>query len=769
MALRFATFNILDGHVIGSNIKECKKWTYKFKQYDEDNYYRYKDVLAIIHANDFDIVFLQEVSPHMNLISDVIRNKYHIIESHTLRILLNIKHFNRPSATQMGRLFDVNRIREITPSIRWQWTLDRQLLVLVPNPITAGYLLLINLHLPSPLNIKNPTGDMRYHIINMVCLAINNVRKQIKEPVYIIVAGDMNRYNDVNIFNDYMRISTSWKNEINSLRQLTKNIGKTSFKLGNCGDNQFKLNPHLSSIDHIYISKNNFKAEKSIAYSKFNNIKKLVPGDNLFGKPYCDDSTCDIYKNCRNCWPSDHALLYCKLKPIISEGFSKFKTRFFNTFKKKSENDCEQIKKEIVDKYDKQRSDLRAIAKQFNREGYRQAYEKLETNEKQEKISKCASIENEYLNMAQRAFRKIIQQSMTGKLPPSFQKGKPISPRRRPYLPLPPAGVLREIPSPGVLIKLGTNRWRELLRQFPPSKVKNYFVTNFDRFAYRIKDFLTYLPPNVQHYVINNIDYNTRNKFLDFLKDIANSLEFNKYLNLLNQKNRYEFEEQRRHHWGGTILNNLSGGAPYNQGDGWAILPNERLPLKPPQGLQQWVFKNSRNIIGMHIKLVPFEQYMKGNYPKLQKIMLAPLLPPKKLPPIPLESPILPLGEEFPLEEEFPFEEEFPLDEEFLLGEDLLGEEFPLLEEDLLLGEDLLGEEFPLLEEDLLLGEELPPIPLESPIFPLGEEFPLEEELPPIPPISPIQRYYPRKPTIVPKKKPTYTGYIPTTPEYQML
>jgi len=809
MALRFATFNILDGNVITNNIKECdtrydksrrRYFSERYNAYELDNYARYRDVLNIIDAEDYDIVFLQEVSPHMKLMSDIIRNKYYIRQHHTLRILLKIDYFDKPVATQIGRLFTVGEIKGNIRSLtgfdrdRMGWTIDRQLFMLIPNPIGAGYLLLINLHLPPRKFGDEILTKLRYDIIDRVCEIIKHFKDR-EKTIHIIVAGDMNRSNEINIFTDnvfkgylnkkykYRGSEEHWKNITDELFHLTEKVGNTSFTLGRCSRGQYiskkeiaekqrKKIQVLSSVDHIYVSKNFYFIEEPIAYSKFrfgresgfliskdgyiskmvNFVDKITPiklrevvndmgqflkrkeimlkdlnfplninfitrNKKIFismikrhglkywesfagisGRPYCfttDERTgcnTNLYNNCKNCWPSDHALLYCEIMPI------KFLDRYFYLKRKNKEDYDNRIREDKNNAKDMYNMRLRDIITP-NLSEYEIRREKLEL-----------MVNYQYYTMmfaSHNLYRKKINKELSRLFPSKrkeiqvlkkYQKRREQWPERgRKPLQIPPPEML--------LLEFGKDRMIALMKSFTPEMVKRYLGRYFDDLHYSVKiELLKIIPPIMKSNVLNNIRYDSLRRFFNHISGFLEVIEFDNYLRLLNQ-NYYErytgrkryggcelyrpplpprYQDVPKFQEGGTTLNNLSGGVLYSPGNGLAILPSEQLLSSPPQWVKQYVEMNTCNIIGTRFELLPYDKYIKGGYPQIQEDRLIKLSPHKKLPPIPpslskMQSEKIDIGEElFPdIGEEF-----FPdIGEELLdIGEELIpSKKLPLL------------------------------------------------------------------------------------------
>jgi hypothetical protein len=315
--LKFATFNILHTSYIHYNTGECKKsWPISYK----DEHFRNSIILKLFYNNDFDIIYLQEVSPIFIelLIKSELKTKYEILSNNELVILCKKSIVSKIEEIDIDSYIDIKYnsyhfIKERLYGIKCN---------ILNNPF-----LLINVHMPSS-QLQIEKNDVIKIINNIVVYNLNN-----SQDYKVIIAGDMNteKYLFSKMTNRYTMSSIFNSN--------FKKSNVTSFKLGKCKNNIFvaldhKFRHHF--IDDIYVTQNinanNMKILSNYT-DKFLLFNNKEINNSLKGDPYCDPkiyketNVCNIddtknkftntfvkaHSNNNNVWPSDHYLVYAEL------------------------------------------------------------------------------------------------------------------------------------------------------------------------------------------------------------------------------------------------------------------------------------------------------------------------------------------------------------------------------------------------------------------------------------------------------------------------
>lgn len=308
--LKFATFNILDSKYIHYNIKNCQKITKTTSDKDEE--FRNEIIIKIIESNDFDVIFLQEVSKVFFELYNKsgLKNKSILVHSGELAILI-----------KQNIVTDTKKVIDEKTSYANNRVLS------INCKIHNSNFLLINTHLPSGIQ----ENEKRKTIMNINKVIETNYKND--PNINVILAGDMNtsKY----IFNlDTYKIHSVIPEDI-------KSKFATSFKLGKCEGNVFRETEKAARhnfIDDIYVN-SGVKSSTVNTGSSFDNNYKLIyetnasSSDNLFknkGAPYCEQKSymesgiCrmstgenkyqDLFQNeAIKPWPSDHSLLFVEL------------------------------------------------------------------------------------------------------------------------------------------------------------------------------------------------------------------------------------------------------------------------------------------------------------------------------------------------------------------------------------------------------------------------------------------------------------------------
>lgn len=248
----------------------------------ESTWTRTEEIVKILNSDNYDIILLQEVGKIGRKLFMPFLEDYYVV---------GWNNFNEEQITflKKSKFKDVkieyaklHRMINVTCKIKETGNkIDKDLLV-------------INCHLPYGDDVRKP-----YDIeINK---RIKKWNKEKGNKGYLIVGGDMNASNKLHLYPDLVSL----------VKQFDDDKFKTSYSRGECNE-IYKIkdmDKRYEFVDQIYISKNIQSSKTKI----FNKLKKgkLVEGE-LFKKlqpPYFNSKK---YKKKK--WPTDHALLYVKLK-----------------------------------------------------------------------------------------------------------------------------------------------------------------------------------------------------------------------------------------------------------------------------------------------------------------------------------------------------------------------------------------------------------------------------------------------------------------------
>ena len=313
--LKFGTFNILNSNYVHFNNRSCRNIQVVSV---DDEYFRNSILIKLFENNEFDILFLQEVSSSFLKLLDksTLKIKYHVTVHDELMILINNNILGNVV------IMDNNKYTHD------QFILKR--LLGMHCKIYNNDFILINIHLPSSSMLEAK---------NTILAMITKIIKQNLNANFII-AGDMNTENYVMSYLD--KHPYNIKSIIN---KEMKDTYATSFKLGKCENNKFQESNKESQhffIDDIYTSQNisnndiNIIASYDETYKFISEKNNTNPKFKNLGTPYCDpkkyaeNGFCEIdpskekyssifSKEKVKPWPSDHALLYVvlNLKSIV--------------------------------------------------------------------------------------------------------------------------------------------------------------------------------------------------------------------------------------------------------------------------------------------------------------------------------------------------------------------------------------------------------------------------------------------------------------------
>ena len=312
--IKFGTFNILNTNYVHFNNGFCTKTN---TVSDEDEIFRNSILIKLIENNEFDILFLQEVSHSFFDLLDksILKEKFNLNKNNELLILTNKKIITEPINTNI--YLDNDKDKNF---------ISKRILAISCN-LNGNNFLMINVHLPS-----NALYDKKVKVTKLVHNIIMKETSDNLNDLNIIIAGDMNteKYVFSNLYKQF---------DIKSIiNESIKSKFSTSFKMGKCEDGIFKLsdkNKRHFFIDDIYLS-NNLSGSNinfiSLYDSNYKFIDKPQTGNQLFkfenqGTPYCNQKTyadngfCEINKTPNKYsytfnnsdvkpWPSDHLLLY---------------------------------------------------------------------------------------------------------------------------------------------------------------------------------------------------------------------------------------------------------------------------------------------------------------------------------------------------------------------------------------------------------------------------------------------------------------------------
>lgn len=329
MSLKFCTLNVLNEKNIFSNLK-CSR---QLSGFSADTQIRFTTIINILMSNNFDVIFLQEVSDlfrNMLISNGIYINNYIGHFQNTQAIILKNNRFS--SSTKFG----CNEKSTVVGNKSLQYCDDLvrrsgkyyvefssgtfNSFFIVTARHASGILHLINMHLP--MDISNRRG--------VLTITERYINRYLGNG-YCIISGDMNQEETLQLFNS--------PNNLN-FRRLSVNK-KTSYSLVKCGsadgeiiefkDDPFKENDHIYTIGDVL---NN----SVVVYDDFDkNTYELVSSNtfNTYGAPYCylsnsqlpenNIANCSIdkYQNVLNLqythdkkWPSDHALLSVNLTLI---------------------------------------------------------------------------------------------------------------------------------------------------------------------------------------------------------------------------------------------------------------------------------------------------------------------------------------------------------------------------------------------------------------------------------------------------------------------
>lgn len=293
--IKFGTFNILDSEFVYFNHKKCKK-SYPER---EDETSRNSVLISLFEKNDFDILFLQEVSAVFSELfrrSTILTKKFEFVGTKDMCILIKKSIMSELQMIYNKRYNDDKYVTE-----RIYATICE---------INNVEFLLINVHLPSGIQEKS-----KQNMLDMVRDIVT------ENKMNTIIAGDMNTGKYIMSFLRSKKISSII--DLNIKKQYT-----TSFKLGKCYNNEFKQsnkNERHFFIDDIYVS-DNLKVDDVKIISSFDNQYNFItdsPQHNFKdqGAPFCDPNIysengfCEIsqYKKV-HMWPSDHALVCATIR-----------------------------------------------------------------------------------------------------------------------------------------------------------------------------------------------------------------------------------------------------------------------------------------------------------------------------------------------------------------------------------------------------------------------------------------------------------------------
>lgn len=316
--IKFATFNILNVDYTYFNVGLCEKKSDIISPSDE--LLRNDVIIKLFENNEFDIIYLQEVSDvFTNLFNKSnLKDKFNLIKNKQLCMLLKKSLVKNITTINTSEFFGNMKYSK--------FVLDR--IQAITGIINRYPYLLINVHLPSSTLVSE-----RSKSIKVITNIINHYRT-INKNYNIILAGDVNTSQFIfDKINDFKSI----------ILPEIKNSYSTSFKLGICQNNNFKQldrNQQHHFADDIYVTNKIIPNILDIS-SSFNENYKLVyeraNQDSIYkfkskGSPYCDpvtytqqniceiDNTNEKYKTVFDKsdilikpWPSDHTLIYAVL------------------------------------------------------------------------------------------------------------------------------------------------------------------------------------------------------------------------------------------------------------------------------------------------------------------------------------------------------------------------------------------------------------------------------------------------------------------------